>query len=78
MWRVPLTPPEQKALRQFGAAVRRQRTTLNMTQERLAELTHLHLRTVQKIEAGELNILLTTIQRLHKTLDCSWDVLMAG
>lgn len=47
-----------------------------MTQERLAELVDLNIRTVQKIEAGELNILLTTILRFHKALGCSWDDLM--
>ena len=47
-----------------------------MTQERLAELAELNLRTVQKIEAGELNILLTTIQRLRAALKCPWDRLL--
>jgi transcriptional regulator with XRE-family HTH domain len=36
--------------------VRRERTALTMTQERLAELTDLHLRTIQKIEAGDINV----------------------
>ncbi|MDZ4286470.1 MAG: helix-turn-helix transcriptional regulator [Prosthecobacter sp.] len=73
---MPLSPSEQKALRQFGAAVRRERTALGMTQERLAELTQLHLRTIQKIEAGDINVLLTTVQRIHRKLGCSWDSLM--
>lgn len=77
VWWVPLSPPEQKALCQFGAAVRRERTALGMTQDRLAELTQLHLRTIQKIEAGDINVLLTTVQRLHKTLGCPWDSLMS-
>lgn len=47
-----------------------------MTQERLAELCDLHLRTVQKIEAGDINVLITTVQRIHKNLECSWDSLM--
>lgn len=76
MWRVPLSPSEQKALRLFGAAVRRERTALGMTQERLAELTRLHLRTVQKIEAGDINVLITTVQRIQKTLGCAWESLM--
>lgn len=37
------------------------------TQEQLAELADLNLRIVQKIEDGKLNILLTTILRLHKS-----------
>ena len=57
--------------------MRRERTALGMTQERLAELTDLHLRTIQKIEAGEINVLITTVQRLQKVLDCPWDQLMS-
>jgi len=48
-----------------------------MTQERLADLTDLHLRTVQKIEAGSINILITTAQSIRKAVGCSWDSLMS-
>ena len=37
----------------------------NVTQEKLAELADLNIRTLQKIEAGETNILVGTFQ--------SWD-----
>lgn len=47
-----------------------------MTQERLAELTGLHLRSLQKIEAGDINVLITTVQRIQKALDCPWPSLM--
>ncbi|MBX7210662.1 MAG: helix-turn-helix domain-containing protein [Verrucomicrobiaceae bacterium] len=47
-----------------------------MTQEKLADLTNLHLRTIQKIEAGHINILLTTARELKKAIGCSWDSLM--
>lgn len=72
---MPLSSSEQKALRQFGAAVRRERTAVGMTQEWLSELT-LYLRTVQKIEAGNINVLITTVQRIQKTLNCTWESLM--
>jgi DNA-binding XRE family transcriptional regulator len=36
----------------------------------------LNIRTVQKIEAGDVNILLTTVLRLRKALSCPWDALM--
>jgi transcriptional regulator with XRE-family HTH domain len=39
-------------------------------QEQLAELADLNIRTVQEIEAGALNILLTTLIRLRNALDC--------
>jgi len=47
-----------------------------MTQEKLAEATGMNPRTVQKIEAGSLNILLTTTIRLRKALKCSWSDLL--
>lgn len=71
-----LRAKEQAQLKRFGANLRRERNGKDMTQERLAELAELNLRTVQKIEAGELNILLTTIQRLRAALKCPWDRLL--
>ena len=60
----------------FGANVRRERMALGITQERLAELVDLNIRTVQKIEAGEINILLTTVLRFFRVLTCPWERLM--
>jgi len=56
--------------------LRRERMRRKITQEKLAELVDLNIRTVQKIEAGDVNILLTTVLRLRKALGCSWDALM--
>lgn len=67
----------QAQLKRFGANVRRERTAKGMTQERLAELADLNLRTVQKIEAGQLNILLTTLIRIQRGLGCPWDKLLS-
>jgi len=64
------------ALSLFGANVRRERITRQLTQEKLAELADLNIRTVQKIEAGEINILITTACRIQKALGCEWDRLM--
>lgn len=47
-----------------------------ITQEKLAEMIDVNPRTIQKIEAGKLNILVTTVVRLHRALKCSWDSLM--
>lgn len=46
------------------------------TEERLAELVGVNPRTVQKIEAGKLNVLATTLERLKDALKCDWDELM--
>ena len=43
-----------------------------MTQQGLAELADLNVRTVQKIEAGQITILITTAMRLQKALGCPW------
>jgi hypothetical protein len=75
--RVPLSPPEQNALRQSGSAIRGERTALGMTPERLEEQTRLHLRTVQKIEAEYINELIITVQRIQKTPRCSRASLIA-
>jgi transcriptional regulator with XRE-family HTH domain len=63
-------------IKSFGVNLRRERMRKKITQEKLAELVDLNIRTVQKIEAGDVNILLTTVLRLRKALGCSWDVLM--
>jgi transcriptional regulator with XRE-family HTH domain len=63
-------------LSRFGANIRRERTARNITQEKLAEKADLNIRTLQKIEAGELNILITTASRIQRALDCSWEKLM--
>lgn len=63
---------KKKDLASFGAKLRRERTARGITQERLAELAELNTRTVQKIEAGQLNIVLTTLVRLKRALECPW------
>jgi DNA-binding XRE family transcriptional regulator len=68
--------PLGRQLKAFGANVRRERMAKGLTQEKLAELVDLNIRTIQKIEAGHVNILLTTVLRLQKALDCSWESLM--
>ena len=63
-------------LARFGANLRRERTRQKITQEKLAELVDLNIRTVQKIEAGRLNVLITTASRIQRALGCKWESLM--
>jgi DNA-binding XRE family transcriptional regulator len=72
-----VSPPNSIAaeLVRFGSNLRRERTARKITQERLAELADLNIRTVQKIEAGKVNILITTAIRLQEALGCAWDKL---
>jgi transcriptional regulator with XRE-family HTH domain len=72
---VPSSPSITRQLKAFGANLRRERTARGVTQEKLAELADLNVRTLQKIEAGQTNILITTAMRLRDSLGCSWDAL---
>ncbi len=73
---MPLSVKEQKRLKMFGDNVRRERSAQGLTQDRLAELAEISTRNLQKVEAGELNILLTTIVRIQLALKCPWKKLM--
>jgi transcriptional regulator with XRE-family HTH domain len=70
---VPLARDGKKLLANFGANLRRERVARGITQEKLAELADLNIRTVQKIESGELNVLITTAVRLQRSLGCKLD-----
>jgi transcriptional regulator with XRE-family HTH domain len=65
-----------KLLKPFGLNLRRERVARQITQEKLAEASDLNVRTLQRIEAGKVNILLTTTMRLQKALGCEWNKLM--
>lgn len=71
-----LSAKEQRRLNAFGANVRRERCTRGLTQDQLAERAEIATRNLQKVEAGQLNILLTTVLRIQKGLRCSWRALM--
>ena len=73
---MPLSKTDCIDIKKFGANVRRERNAWGLTQEKLAELTDLHLRSLQKIEAGEINLLLTTVLRIKRGLKCSWEKLL--
>lgn len=75
---VSLSAKEKRRLKVFGASVRRERSARGLTQDALAERAEIATRNLQKVEAGELNILLTTVLRIHLALGCSWKSLMPG
>jgi transcriptional regulator with XRE-family HTH domain len=60
----------------FGANVRRERSAQKLTQDKLAELASISTRNLQKVEAGQLNILFTTTVRIQLALGCHWKKLM--
>lgn len=59
------------SLIEFGHRVRLLRRAQGLTQEQLAEAADLNTRTVQKIEAGKIDIVLTTMARVQAALGCS-------
>jgi transcriptional regulator with XRE-family HTH domain len=73
---VPLRGEKASQLARLGANVRRERTNKGFTQEQLAEKIEISLRNVQRIEAGEINPLTTTLVRLRQALGCSADKLL--
>lgn len=60
----------------FGSRVRRERTAKRLTQERLAGMASISNRNLQKVEAGQINILLTTAIRIQLALRRPWRRLM--
>jgi predicted transcriptional regulator len=73
---VPLRLNERQRLKVFGDNVRRERCAQGLTQDQPAELAEISTRNLQKVEAGELNILFTTIVRIQLALKCVWKKLM--
>jgi predicted transcriptional regulator len=67
---------ERQRLKVFGDNVRRERCARGLTQDKLAELAEISTRNLQKVEAGELNILFTTVVRIQMALKCVWKNLM--
>ena len=53
----------------FGDNVKAARTTLGLSQERLAELSGLHRTYIGAVERGERNITLINAERIAEALD---------
>lgn len=69
-------PPHGRWLKQLGRNVRAARVRAKLTQEKLAERSFLYPRTIQKIEAGLLDMKLTTLRRVAKALKAKLQVLI--
>jgi transcriptional regulator with XRE-family HTH domain len=57
-------------LKKLGDTIRRERMAKKMSQQQLAESADLNIRNIQRIEAGEIDVLLTTANRISKALNC--------
>jgi transcriptional regulator with XRE-family HTH domain len=73
---VALSKDELALLARFGGNVRRLRVDAELTQAALAERMGLEIRTVQKFEAGEINVPLVTLHRIRRALGCRWEALL--
>jgi transcriptional regulator with XRE-family HTH domain len=73
---VAVTRRQSAVLKTFGASVRRLRSAAGLTQAALAERVDLELRSVQKVEAGQVNVPVTTLVRLEAGLGCGWEELL--
>ena len=71
-----ISKKEWKRIKVFGANVRRERVRRRWTQDQLAEKAQIATRNLQKVEAGEINLLLTTAFRIQLALRCPWKRLM--
>ena len=63
-------------MRAVGENIRHERKIAGLTQEKLAELADLAPRVVQKIEAGQITILISTLRRLRKAIGCRYERLL--
>lgn len=62
----------------FGAAVRRNRRRIGLSQERLAEKSGLHRTYLSGVERGERNLGLVNVYRLARALGVSGSGLLAA
>ena len=67
-----ISKKEWLRIQTFGANVRRERVRKRLTQDELSERAEIATRNLQKIEAGQINILVTTAFRIQLALRCPW------
>ena len=60
-------------MKQLGDNIRRERIAKDMTQQELAEFADLNIRNVQRIEAGEIAVLFSTMVRIKKAIGAAWE-----
>jgi len=68
----------EAALKAVGSNLRRARASRDITLEVLAERANLNIRTLQKFEAGQSNMLVTTLLRLRQGIGCPWEEILGS
>jgi transcriptional regulator with XRE-family HTH domain len=69
---VPELQESSKLLKTVGANIRRLRMRKNITQQTLSERADLDIRTVQRVEAGKIDVLFRTLNSIRLALRCDW------
>jgi transcriptional regulator with XRE-family HTH domain len=67
-----------KQLQEFGNQVRKYRSLLGISQEKLAELSGLHRTYIGHVERGEVNISLLNLFKISKALKITAEELVRG
>ena len=73
---MPELQERSKLLVDIGANIRRLRVSRKTSQQTLSELADLDLRTIQRIEAGKIDVLLRTLDKIRRALECEWKDLL--
>ncbi|MEK4120603.1 helix-turn-helix transcriptional regulator [Paenibacillus sp. FSL W8-0919] len=68
---------EQSTLKIIGSNVRKRRKLKGMTQEQLADLAGMSFSYLGKIERGEYNVKIQTLEKVAKALECSLAALLS-
>jgi transcriptional regulator with XRE-family HTH domain len=73
---VPSSKLLPSVLKELGNNIRRERVAKGMTQQELTAAADLNICNVQRIEAGEFEILLRTAVRMRKAVGCPWEKIL--
>jgi transcriptional regulator with XRE-family HTH domain len=73
---VPKSKSLSPWLKELGDNIRRERAAKGISQQQLAERADLNIRNVQRIEAGEINVILATAVRIGQALGCRLEKLL--
>lgn len=75
---IPVAQQVEERVKRFGGNVRRERTLCGMSQAKLASEAALNVRTIAKIEAGELKVRKETVARPRRAIGCPEGHLLRG